>query len=198
MAVAATGFFDGVHLGHRKIIETLVETARRRGEESLIVTFWPHPRIALGKDASSLKLLLPLEEKIRMIRELGVDRVEVLEFTPQFASMTAAGYLQMLARDFSVTAVVLGYDTRMGSDQLGPDEIARAAGGLDIFRCGPVGTVSSTKIRNLVSAGRLDEASSLLGYDYSEKLLSLQNNEGSANQAELLFNRTISWQKYIT
>ena len=181
MAVAATGFFDGVHLGHRKVIETLLETARKRNEESLVVTFWPHPRIVLGRDSDSLRLISTLDWKTARIKAMGVDRVEVVPFTKEFAKKTAAEYLEMLKDRYSVTAVVLGYDTRLGSDQLGPDEIKSVAGTLDVVRCGPVGDISSTKIRKFLAGGRMAEASEMLGYDYSENFVYLQNNKGSAD-----------------
>lgn len=180
MAVAATGFFDGVHLGHRKVIETLLETARRRNEESLVITFWPHPRIVLGKDAGSLVLISSLEDKIARIKALGVDRIEVIPFTEEFASKSAADYLKMLAEDYSVSAVVIGYDTRLGSDQLGPDRIKSVAGDMDVVFCGPVGNISSTRIRKLLADGKTEAASEMLGYDYSENFVYLQKNKGSA------------------
>ena len=81
MAVVATGFFDGVHIGHRLVLETLVSEARRRGEESLVLTFWPHPRIVLQDDAMGLRLLNTSSEKLALLRGLGIDRVEQIEFT---------------------------------------------------------------------------------------------------------------------
>ena len=81
MAVASAGFFDGVHIGHRAVIETLVLEARRRGEESLVLTFWPHPRVVLGSAGEDFALLENLDEKTRRLTSLGVDRVEVTPFT---------------------------------------------------------------------------------------------------------------------
>ena len=127
MAVAATGFFDGVHLGHREVIKTLLETAHQRGEQSLVITFWPHPRVVLGKDPRGLRLLSSLDEKRAALLSLGVDRVEVVPFTRDFAALTAREYLDMLRRDYGVTAIVLGYDNRFGSDQLSTKEIAELA-----------------------------------------------------------------------
>ena len=83
MAVIATGFFDGVHIGHRLVIETLVSEARKRGEESLVLTFWPHPRIVLQDDAMELRLLNTAEEKMALLKGLGIDRVEQMEFTKE-------------------------------------------------------------------------------------------------------------------
>ena len=138
MAVVATGFFDGVHLGHRLVIDTLLRAARERGEQSVVVTFWPHPRTVLQKDARELRLLTSLQEKRGILSALGVDRVEVVPFSQEFRSMTAEQYL----RDFvggrlGGTAIVLGYDNRMGSDGLQHDAIAALAQslGLDVIEC---------------------------------------------------------------
>ena len=73
--VIATGFFDGVHLGHRFVIEQLVKAARDRGDESMIVTFWPHPRNVLQDDARNLRLLTSLKEKEQLLSAIGVDRI---------------------------------------------------------------------------------------------------------------------------
>ena len=90
MAVAATGFFDGVHLGHRHLIDTLLKASSELGEQSAIFTFWPHPRMVLQSDARNLRLLTSQNEKLALLRSLGVDKVEVLDFTPKFASLYRA------------------------------------------------------------------------------------------------------------
>ena len=133
MAVAATGFFDGVHLGHRAVIETLLKTAHERGEQSLVITFWPHPRVVLGKDPRDLRLLTSLEEKRSKLLALGVDRVEVIPFTREFAALTAREYLEMLRRDYDVDSIVLGYDNRFGSDGLSTEQIAALANEMDVL-----------------------------------------------------------------
>ena len=138
MAVVATGFFDGVHLGHRLVIDTLLRAARERGEQSVIVTFWPHPRTVLQKDARELRLLSSLQEKRDILAALGVDRVEVVDFSREFRSLTAEEYLRDWVRDrLGGTAVVLGYDNRMGSDGLPHDAIVPLAQslGLDVLCC---------------------------------------------------------------
>ena len=131
MAVIATGFFDGVHLGHRCVIDTLLREARRRSEEAVIITFWPHPRTVLQSDARNFRLLTSLEEKKALLMEMGVDRVEVIPFTKEFSSMTASQYVRHLQESSGASCLVLGYDTRFGSDQKGPEEIAS----LDILPC---------------------------------------------------------------
>ena len=132
MAVAATGFFDGVHLGHRAVIETLLRTARERSEQSLILTFWPHPRTVLRGGSRDLRLLTSLDEKIALLKGLGVDRIEVLPFTRDFSAMTAREYLELLRRDYDVTSIVLGYDNRFGSDGLSTEQIGELAQGMFI------------------------------------------------------------------
>ncbi len=117
--IATTGFFDGVHSGHRLVIDRLVSAARERGDKSLVVTFWPHPRAVLQDGARELRLLTTLEEKKSLLQGLGVDRVEVLDFSRRFASLTAEQYLRdVLQARFGVTSLLMGYDNRLGSDRL--------------------------------------------------------------------------------
>ena len=128
MAVVATGFFDGVHTGHQRVIRTLVSASRERGEEAIVVTFANHPRAVLQQDARSLRLLTSPDEKKERILAAGVDRVEVLDFTREFAAMTAGEYLRTVVRDkLGGSAVLLGYDNRLGSDSLLPDAIRPVA-----------------------------------------------------------------------
>ncbi len=173
--VIATGFFDGVHLGHRFVIERLVQAARDRGDESMVVTFWPHPRNVLQDDARNLRLLTSLSEKKDILHGLGVDRIEVLPFTREFSRLTTKEYFKdyVIGR-FGGKAVLLGYDNRVGSDLLTPDEIGRIAeeAGLDVIRTDSVSVpggvvVSSTKIREALSTGNVESAATMLGYDYS-------------------------------
>ena len=131
--IATTGFFDGVHLGHRLVIERLVSLARERGDESLVVTFWPHPRAVLQDGARELRLLNSLEEKKQLLRDLGVDRIEVLDFTRSFAALSAEQYLREILRDrFGVTTLLMGYDNRLGSDRLTFNKLLPKASALDM------------------------------------------------------------------
>ena len=141
MAVVATGFFDGVHLGHRLVIDTLLRAAHERGEQSVVVTFWPHPRTVLQKDARELRLLNSLQEKRAILSALGVDRVEVVDFSREFRMLTAEQYLrEWVIGRLGGTAVVLGYDNRMGSDGLQHDAIVPLAQslGLKVIECDAV------------------------------------------------------------
>ena len=98
--VIATGFFDGVHIGHRHVISTLIDEARRRGDESMVVTFWPHPRNVLQDDARNLRLLTSLDEKTELLKGLGVDHVEVLPFTKEFSRLTSRQYIHAVKSKF--------------------------------------------------------------------------------------------------
>ena len=172
--VVATGFFDGVHVGHRLVIEQLTKAAAVRGDESMVVTFWPHPRNVLQKEARSLRLLTSLSEKKEILMGIGVDRVEVLPFTKDFSSMTTEDYLRKLMTDFGVKAILIGYDNKMGSDAVGADQVARTAEdlGIEVIRTDVVTSelgyaVSSTKIRERLEAGDVMTAADMLGYEYS-------------------------------
>ena len=171
MAVVATGFFDGVHLGHRYLVERLVAAARERGTESAILTFWPHPRMVLQKDARGLRLLSSRREKEQMLLSLGVDRVETLPFTRKFSRMTAEEYLRDVVKGrFGAEAIVLGYDNRMGFNSGTPEETAEIAGraGLEVIRVPamPGAAISSTRIRKILSEGDVRGAAAMLGYNY--------------------------------
>ncbi len=169
MAVVSTGFFDGVHSGHRLVIGTLVEEARSRSEESVVVTFWPHPRNVLQDEARNLRLLSSLDEKKLMLKALGVDRIEVLPFTKEFASMTGEQYLkEVLVGRFGATAAIFGYDNRIGSDHKTFSDLQPLSSslGLDIIPCKELGSISSTVIRKALAEGRVRDASDMLGYRY--------------------------------
>ncbi len=172
--VVATGFFDGVHVGHRLVIEQLVNAAAACGDESMVVTFWPHPRNVLQKEARSLRLLTSLQEKKDMLLALGVDKVEVMPFTKDFSQMTTREYLRELMERFGAKAILIGYDNRMGCDADGADQVASVAQdlGLEVIRTQMVPSqqgyaVSSTKIREKLEAGDVKAASAMLGYDYT-------------------------------
>lgn len=179
MAVAATGFFDGVHRGHRHLLDILVSSARKRAEKAIVITFSKHPRTILQQDARSLRLLTSTDEKIALLKSCGVDSVEVLAFDRAFSSMTAKQYIADILRDtYGVSALVVGYDTRMGSDRLGPDAIAETAAGLglDVIVCGPEGNISSTRIRKALEQGLVEEANDMLGYRYMLRGVVVEGN----------------------
>ena len=186
VAVVTTGFFDGVHLGHRHVLETLVSSARERGEEAIVVTFWPHPRAVLQQDAREFRLLNSIEEKKARLLSCGVDRVEVIPFTREFAALKANEYLQLLRERFDASLVVMGYDNRIGSDRktaselpesnnLVVDELPTAEKNYFSGRCpknqfsSAIATpthISSTQVRQALEEGRIGNANAMLGYSY--------------------------------
>ena len=162
VAVVTTGFFDGVHLGHRHVIETVVSCARERGQEAVVVTFWPHPRTVLQQDARDFRILTTLEEKRRMLLAMGVDRVEVIPFTRSFAALTAQEYLYLLKDKYDASVIVMGFDNRVGCDRLSAKQIQ------DVIVVDEIGdnTLSSTKIRKELRDGNISHANAMLGYEY--------------------------------
>ncbi len=174
MAVVTTGFFDGVHLGHRLVIDKLVSLAHGRGELAEVLTLWPHPRVVLQKDARDLRLLTSLEEKKDLLSSLGVDKVHVLPFTREFSRMDAGSYVRdILAGKIKASTVLLGYDNRIGSDSLSGESVRALceAKGLECILLPSVSegekAISSTRIRETLSQGDIAGAAAMLGYDYS-------------------------------
>ena len=139
------------------------------------MTFWPHPRVTLGKDADSLRLLTSRADKEEIILGLGVSRLETVEFSREFASLSAQDYIRMLRDGYGCTELVLGYDTRFGSEQLGPQAIAdmaRAEGVASVIVppvCAPDTDIpiSSTMVRAALEEGDTVLAAELLGRPYS-------------------------------
>lgn len=173
MIVATTGFYDGVHLGHRAVLEEVVSLARAKGEESSVITFWPHPRSVLQQDADGLKLLTTLEEKKALIRSAGIDSVRVVSFTKDFSRLTAEDFIRdYLKGKFGVSALVIGYDHRFGHDDGTGRSIEQICTeyGIECRRIGKVTsgdlTYSSTKIRNFLLSGQIEKANGALGYSY--------------------------------
>ena len=178
MGVVTTGFFDWVHLGHRYVLETVVSSARERGEEAIVVTFWPHPRTVLQQDAREFRLLTGMEEKKQLLTALGIDRVEVIPFTREFAALTAAEYLRLLRRRYGATMVVMGYDNRIGCDHLNAQACAELPDfthriDFSVLSCAELPdlahseAVSSTQIRKALEAVDVERANGMLGYEYA-------------------------------
>ena len=175
MVIAATGFFDGVHLGHQAVLTRLCEEARATHVPSVVVTFWPHPRTVLQSDAPKFRLLNALDEKRELLLGFGVDRVVVLSFTPEFSQMSAESFLRdCLQSQYGVVKLIAGYDHHLGHDASSQKslllEAAAQATAMPIVRVpenlcdGKV--VSSTKIREALAQGQMEQAKRWLGYDY--------------------------------
>lgn len=174
-AIVTSGTFDGVHVGHQKILSRLCELAQERGGESVVVTFWPHPRFVLQKDNHALKLLSTFEEKIELFEKAGIDHLVRIPFTKAFSRLSSHDFItKILVNKISTRYLVIGYDHRFGKNREGSfeylkknahqygfevEEIPRQ----DIDHIG----VSSTKIRKAISEGDMHTANEYLGRPYS-------------------------------
>lgn len=164
--VVTVGSYDGVHRGHRALIERLVAEARGAGGESIVLTFDPHPRITLGR-GEGLRLLTTLDEKIALLGELGVDNVIVIPFDRAFSALTGAEFVdRYLIGRVGAETLVAGYNHRFGHDRLDCDTLA-ASGRIRVVQVGPCTVdgqrVSSTLIRRLLEEGKTAEAARLRG-----------------------------------
>ena len=172
--VLTTGTFDGVHLGHRKILARLKEVARREEGESVLFTFHPHPRMVLFPHDNDLKLLTTQKEKIALLEEAGIDHLLIIPFSRTFSRMKALEYVRdVLVGVLNVHAVVIGYDHRFGRNREGDIGLLRQLGEAYDFSVEEIPAeeidhvkVSSTKIREALLKGDTHLAGDLLGYRY--------------------------------
>ena len=173
--VITVGTFDGVHRGHRDVIERLVARSRARKIPSVLVTFEPHPLEIVNPSAAPL-LLTTHDEKLEVIAETGIDYMAVVPFTQHLASFSAEDFVELvLRRCFRMRELLIGYDHGFGRQRAGNVNVLRGLGERDAFRVevvDPVSTpdghsVSSTSIRRAIAGGDLDRASASLGRLYS-------------------------------
>jgi len=172
--VLTIGTFDGVHLGHQKIIEKVVATARQEGLLATIFTFFPHPRMVVQHD-KSLKLIHTLEEKKQLLQRLGVDLLVVQPFNEAFAQLTAEEFVStILVQHLNVKKVIIGYDHRFGRNRTANINDMRLFGEKYGFAVEEISvqevdevSVSSTKIREALNKGDVTTAEHYLGTPYS-------------------------------
>ncbi len=169
----AIGMFDGLHLGHRAVIDPAVQAARASGALSGVLTFWPHPS-ALFRPENPTKLLQPPATKARMLSGLGVDAVITMPFTPELAGIEAEAFLPWLKQKLPhLAAIHVGENFRFGRGRRGDAPLLVASGrqhGVQVFSAPRVTrdgeAISSTRIRALLEAGDIAAANALLGYTY--------------------------------
>jgi riboflavin kinase/FMN adenylyltransferase len=178
-AVVTSGTFDGVHVGHQRILARLREVARASAGPSVVITYWPHPRLVLGPPPShpellELQLLNTLDERIAKLAELGVDYLLIVPFTREFAQWTSEDYIQnLLLKTVGAKQLVIGYDHRFGKNREGGFDYLRQHAdryGLTVEEIpredvDAVG-VSSTRIRQALRQGDVATANRYLGYQY--------------------------------
>lgn len=165
--VATTGVFDGVHRGHRHLLDTVTREALKRGLGAAVVTFDNHPSQVLAPDRR-LSLLMTLDDKLRTLREYGIDNIFVLHFTRELSVMSSRDFITMLHRDYGVEVLVAGFNHRFGHDGGDVDSVADLP--VEIVRAGeyagPEAPVSSSVIRRLLAEGDVVEAARKLGRRY--------------------------------
>jgi len=172
--VVTVGTFDGLHLGHKTILNALKDKAKQLNSKSVVFTFWPHPRFVLGK-IDGLELLSTIDEKSKILEKYGVDYLVSVEFTKEFASQTSYEFVKnILAGKLNVKHLVLGYDHHFGKNREGRfDKLAECANefGFTIEQVSALTSgeenISSTKIRNALKLGDIAKANKYLGYNYS-------------------------------
>ena len=173
-AVATTGTFDGVHLGHRKILNQLVAKAKKVGGESVLLTFSPHPRIVLQPDIE-LELLSSENEKISLLEKTGIDHLIIHPFTREFSRTQSLDFVrEYLVNKIGVKHLVIGYDHHFGRNREGSFDHLKEFGPIYGFEVEEIAAfdidqvnVSSTKIRNALAEGNVELANMYLGTPYS-------------------------------
>ena len=172
--VATIGTFDGVHLGHRKILELITKNAKETNLESLVLTFFPHPRIIVHED-NEMKQLNSLNEKKELLTNLGIDNLIIHPFDMAFSRLTAEEFVRdVLVSTFKIQKIIIGYDHRFGRNRTANINDLIAFGnrfGFDVDQISAEEinevSISSTKIRNALAEGNVKLANSYLGHPYT-------------------------------
>ena len=174
-AVVTTGTFDGVHLGHRAVFNVMKDEARKINGETVVITFFPHPRFVLGLDIESLKFINTQQKKISLMEQAGIDHLIIIEFTKEFAKNSSETFIrEYIIKPLNPKRVIIGHDHHFGRNRHGSYELLcnlGAESGFEVIKVEPLQidalTVSSTKIRKLLEEGNVHLANKLLGYEYS-------------------------------
>mgnify|MGYP001144646876 CR=1 FL=1 len=172
--VLTQGTFDGVHFGHKKILRKVVKQAKEMGGESILLTFYPHPRLVLYPDDNTLKMLSTIEEKVKKVEELGLDYLIILPFTKELSRLRADEFVRdILVEKLSISQLVIGYDHRFGRNREGGIEEMLNFANVFGFEIEEIpaqdikeSTVSSTKIRKALLKGDVGLANQYLEENY--------------------------------
>lgn len=184
--VATVGSYDGVHRGHRVLLDEVVARAKRCGGESVVLTFEPHPRITLG-DAEGLQLLTSLDERCALLEEIGIDYVVVIPFDRAFSQLSHEEFVnEYLIGKLHLSQFVVGYNHRFGRNNEGNYSYLVEQGGLQVvevpqYRC-EGDKVSSTIIRQTISEGDMARATQLLGHPYI--IIGMAEGDGTVRGCE--------------
>jgi riboflavin kinase / FMN adenylyltransferase len=173
-AVVTSGTFDGVHVGHKKILSRLTEVARKSGGETVVITFWPHPRLVLYPDDKQLRLLNTFEEKAELLKKQGVNHLLRIPFTKEFSQLSSEDFItKILVEKIGTKKLVIGYDHHFGKNREGSFEQLMLNAPKYGFEVEEIPrqdvdhvTVSSTTIRKSIESADLETANHLLGQPY--------------------------------
>ena len=171
--IVTIGTFDGVHIGHQKIIEKLIQETKKADCESLILTFFPHPRMVLN-GSSSIKLLNTINEKSSLLEKMGLDNLVVHPFDKKFSNLSAEEFVKTILVDsFNLKKIIIGYDHRFGNNRAANIDDLISFGKKYDFEVEQISaqeidsvSVSSTKIRDAITDGNMIVANEFLGYEY--------------------------------
>ncbi len=173
--IVTTGMFDGIHLGHQKIITRLKEIAQEQNGETVLFTFAPHPRIVLFPDDTGLEMINTEQEKIQLLERYGIDHLIIYPFTREFSRLSSVEFVRdILVNKIKTKWLIIGYNHHFGRNREGSFEQLREYGpvyGFEVEEIAAKGVdsieISSTKIRVALKAGNVKTANSYLGHTYS-------------------------------
>jgi riboflavin kinase/FMN adenylyltransferase len=173
--VITIGSFDGVHLGHCEILRQLVDVAKQKNGESVVISFYPHPRHVLQPSAEHVKLLNTPEEKAKQLEQAGIDHLVIVPFTTAFAEVSGTEYVEsFLIQHFHPHTLIVGHDHQFGNNRTGNYSLLEQYAEKGIFQLIEISpkllkdvTISSTQIRHRLLNGEIEVANALLGYHYT-------------------------------
>ncbi len=173
--VVTIGTFDGVHVGHRKIIDRMIKRASENNGETVLITFNPHPRLVIHPDSKNLKFINTREKKYELLEKAGIDHLIEIQFTREFSKTTSFEFIKKYIVDgIGAKKLIIGYDHHFGRNRLGDFKELYDLGstyGFDVEKVNAQSVnninVSSTKIRKALEEGKIKKANQLLGYEYS-------------------------------